>query len=160
MINSNTHRYFLFHWSLIYHTVTGLLCDWEVSSEDQRLVPRISQSQSLTGVTLDVCKERCVNESSAPCVAVNYMTADSRCELLLEREYTATVNGTAGWKYHLRPACAGTPTLHQSIESYIHLIYSKSRVFMPTHLWIFDSYLHEKANFDVTKCCLSHRKYW
>ena len=96
----------------IYHTVTGLLCNWEVSVEAQRLVPRISQTRSLTGVTLDVCKERCVNESSAPCVAVNYMTADSRCELLLEREYTATVNATESWKYHLRPACAGIPNLH------------------------------------------------
>ena len=91
--------------------MTGLSCDWEVSVEGQKLVPKISQAQSLTAATLDVCKEGCVNESSAPCVAVNYLTADSRCELLLEREYTATAISTAGWKYYLRPACAGMPNL-------------------------------------------------
>ena len=97
--------------------MTGLPCDWQVSGEGQRLVPRISQTQSVTGVTLDVCKERCVNESPAPCVAVNYEKTDSRCELLLEREYTAYVRNTAGGKYYLRPACAGMSKLHQSIES-------------------------------------------
>ena len=142
------YKYLRYQTTITSHPASSLPCDWEATGEGQRLVPKISQIQSQTGVTLDICKERCVNESSAPCVAVNYKTTDRKCELLLEREYTATVEDTAGWKYYLRPACAGNfSSLHlvvtklaghfclsSSLSSSLLAQYSLPQAFLPVSL--------------------------
>ena len=75
----------------------------------KKLEPLITgDPKAVTVGNLNECKQRCVEESSFICAAVNYRDNDRRCELLEENDQTAQPQGNKpNWKYSLRPICAG-----------------------------------------------------
>ena len=57
---------------------------------------------------LNECKQKCVEESSFICAALNYQHNGRRCELIEENDQTAQPQGNKpNWIYSLRPICAG-----------------------------------------------------
>lgn len=87
---------------------TGLTCEW-TDVTGSKLEPLITgDPEAVTVSTLNECKQKCVEESSFICAAVNYRHHDRRCELLEENDQTAQPQGNEpNWNYSLRPICAG-----------------------------------------------------
>ena len=83
-------------------------CDW--SGGDGKLTPYVQGSPpKVTTNTADKCRDRCMNQSTFICAAVNYKQSDRTCELLAENNQTASVvEPTYGnWRHFVRPICAG-----------------------------------------------------
>ena len=88
--------------------ITGLTCEWR-DVPGSKLEPLITgDPKAVTVSDFDECKQKCMEESSFICAAVNYRDIDKRCELLEENDQTAQPQGNKpNWKYSLRPICAG-----------------------------------------------------
>jgi hypothetical protein len=93
----------------------ALPCNW-ITVTGHKLDPHISGDPKHETLDLEKCKDKCVNESTFICAAVNYRQSDRRCELLEENDQTATPQTRSNYQYLLRPICAGSLVHYKSFS--------------------------------------------
>ncbi|XP_067942984.1 receptor-type tyrosine-protein phosphatase alpha-like [Watersipora subatra] len=90
-----------------------LPCEW--TGGPGKLTPYISGERRIEStVSSEECRERCINQLSFICAAVNY--GGGNCELLAENNQTGYITPQDGWEYFLRPICAESSTAKTSAE--------------------------------------------
>ena len=106
--------------------IIGLTCEW-IDVSGKKLEPLITgDPEAVTVSNLNECKQKCVEESSFICAALNYQHNGRRCELLEENDQTAQPQGNKpDWKYSLRPICAG------KFSKVSRLVFEDSYIFSP-----------------------------
>ena len=85
----------------------SLDCTWKTG--DGKLKPYIASGtpKTVSGESEENCRQQCTEQTAFICAAVNYQSSTNNCELLAENEQTASVESSSGWRYSVRPGCAG-----------------------------------------------------